>query len=61
MTDFPELAFQAMLALMIITWLSFGGEKFESVYDPAKKWILGANWFKRGFAQKKGPTSTHVN
>lgn len=58
--ELPEMILQVMLALMIVAWLAFGGEKFESDYEPSQKWIVGANWFKRGFSKKtESPRSHH--
>ena len=61
MADFPELTFQVLLVLMAVAWLAFGGDKFESSYGPSRRWLLGANWFKRGLTNKKGYHTIKVN
>jgi len=49
LAEFLELILQLILAALVIALLAFGGEEFRSDYEPDRKWIVGANWFKRGF------------
>lgn len=55
MADWQELVLQIILAALAIGLLAFGGEEFRSDYEPGRKWIVGANWFKRGFREPEKP------
>lgn len=49
MAEWQELVLQLLLAGLAIALLAFGSEEFRSDYEPDRKWVVGANPFKRGF------------